>query len=288
MHLSAYLCPSRHGVWYFRWPLPRAEDQKRRTIRISLRTKCPDRAGDLARHLASCGRLMRENKTLARLRQDEMREMVRSYFTASLDRYVERLNDTGLPERSIDALRRELDVHEEAIGGFDDLSDLYLDAGLLDSFRASAGLTDAQWAENEADLRRELRKARRGQITELLSRLETLEGYSFAQPSRATPEPDKAPQRPSAPLRDVFEDFMAEHSPRWSAQMEQKARGFLAVMLEFFDPDRPSWSYPPCWPCRRGCRTGAQCRTGSARPSLRSAYRRRRSPVSRCRGPPRR
>ena len=32
---------------------------------------------------------------------------------------------------------------------------------------------------------------------------------------------------------------MAEHSPRWSAQMEQKARGFLAVMLEFFDPDRP-------------------------------------------------
>ena len=55
--------------------------------------------------------------------------MVRSYFTASLDRYVERLNDTGLPERSIDALRQELDVHEDAIGGFDDLSDQYLDAG---------------------------------------------------------------------------------------------------------------------------------------------------------------
>ena len=96
MQLPAYLCPSRHGVLYFRWPLPRAEDKKRRTIRISLRTKCPDRAGDLARHLASCGRLVRDNKALARLRQDGMREMVRSYFTASLDRYVERLNDTGL------------------------------------------------------------------------------------------------------------------------------------------------------------------------------------------------
>lgn len=182
---------------------------------------------------------MRENKTLAQLRQDEMREMVRSYFSASLDRYLERLNDTGLPDRSLEALRQELDVHEDAVGGFDDLSDLYLDAGTLGGFRASAGLTDAQWAENETNLRRELRKARRDQITELLSRVEALEGYSFAQPDQAASKPEKAAQRPSASLRDVFEDFMAEHSPRWSEQMDQKARGFLAVMLEFFDPDRP-------------------------------------------------
>lgn len=184
MKLSAYLSPSRHGVYYFRWPLPRAEDHKRRTVRISLRTKCPDRAGDLARHLASCGRLVRDNKTLARLRQDEMRDMVRSYFAASLDRYVERLNDTGLSERSLDALRQELDVHEDAIGGFDDLSDLYLDAGTLDSFRASAGLTEAQWAENEPSLRQEMRKARRDQIKAILSAAESLEGYSFTEPAR--------------------------------------------------------------------------------------------------------
>jgi arylamine N-acetyltransferase len=73
-----------------------------------------------------------------------MREMVRSYFAASLDRYLERLNDAGLSERSLDTLRQELDVHGDAIGGFDDLSDLYLDAGTLDGFRASAGLTKAQ------------------------------------------------------------------------------------------------------------------------------------------------
>jgi hypothetical protein len=63
MKLSAYLSPSRHGVYYFRWPLPECEHRKRQTVRISLRTKCPDRAGDLARYLASCGRLMRDNST---------------------------------------------------------------------------------------------------------------------------------------------------------------------------------------------------------------------------------
>ena len=84
MKLPAYLSPSRHGVWYFRWPLPVADGRRRSSLKISLRTKCPNRAGDLARHLASCGRLVRDNKTLARLRQDQMREVVRSYFTSSL------------------------------------------------------------------------------------------------------------------------------------------------------------------------------------------------------------
>lgn len=98
-----------------------------------------------------------------------------------LDRYVERLNDTGLPDRSREAPRQELDVHEDAIGGFDDLSELYLDAGSLDSFRASAGLTEAQWAENEPSLRQEMRKARRDQIKAILSTVESLEGYSFTE-----------------------------------------------------------------------------------------------------------
>lgn len=193
MKLSAYLSSSRHGVYYFRFPIPRAEDTRRRTVRISLKTKCPDRAGDLARYLASCGRLVRDNKTLARLRQDQMRDMVRSYFVASLDRYTEKLNDTGLSEQSLDLLRQELAVHEDAIGGTDDLSDLYLDP---DDFRASTGLTDAEWAENEPDLRRKMRKTRRDQIKALLSRAESLDGHSFAQP----PKPRQRHHRPALRL----------------------------------------------------------------------------------------
>lgn len=233
MKLSAFLSPSRHGVYYFRWPLPRSEQRQRSTIRVSLRTKCPDRAGDLARYLASCGRLIRGNSDLARLRQDEMRDMVRSYFTASLDRYVERLNDTGLPDRSLDLLRQELAAHEDAAEGHDDLSDLFLDP---DAFRASAGLTDAQWAENAPSLRREMRKARRDQIRAILSAAEGLEGYSFTEPAQTPPAP---PQARSVALGAAIEDFMAEHSPQWSDQMAARARAFLSVLVEYFGPDRP-------------------------------------------------
>ena len=104
-----------------------------------------------------------------------MREMVRSYFTASLDRYVDRLNDTGLPDRSLEALRQELAAHGDAAEGHDDLSGLLLDP---DAFRASAGLTEAQWTENEPSLRQEMRNARRDQIKSILSTAESLEGRS--------------------------------------------------------------------------------------------------------------
>lgn len=236
MKLSAYLSPSRHGVYYFRWPLPQAEDQRRKTVRVSLRTKCPNHAGDLARYLASCGRLVRGNKTLARLRQDQMREMVRSYFVASLDRYVEQLNDTGMPDQTIDLLKQELDVHEEAIGGFDDLPDHYLDAGVIDDFRVNTSLSEADWAENEPDLRREMRKARRDQIAAFLNRAESLDGYSLSEPSKTSPS---KPQARSASLGATIEDFMTEHSPQWSGEMEKKARSYLAVALEYFRPERP-------------------------------------------------
>ena len=97
MMLSSYLSPSRHGVYYFRWPLPAsARCSGRGSLRLSLRKRCPNRAGDLARYLASCGRLIRDNRALAGLRRDEIREKVQAYFKAQLDQYIERLERRGL------------------------------------------------------------------------------------------------------------------------------------------------------------------------------------------------
>lgn len=98
MKLSSYLSPSRHGVYYFRWPLPLTENHSRQTIKVSLRTKCPDRAGDLARHLASSGRIIRDNSNLARYKRNEVREMVRTYFQAQLEQYIRWIEDVLVTE----------------------------------------------------------------------------------------------------------------------------------------------------------------------------------------------
>lgn len=236
MKLTAYLSCSRHGIYYFRWPVPHCDGRVRSTVRLSLSTKCPVRAGDLARHLASCGRLVRDNKTLAKLRQDQIREMVRSYFSTALDRYTERLNDTGWPKEQIDLLRHELDAHKDDSSGSDDLSNVILDTVSLGGFQSFTKISASDWTENEQDLRREMRKGRRDQIEAFLSRAERLESYSY---SDIAEPPAMPPAARIASLGDIFDDFMAEHSPQWSKQMQGKARGFLSVVIEYFGREYP-------------------------------------------------
>ena len=113
MKLSVYLSLSRHGVFYFRWPLPRTDRNCRPTVRISLRTRCPDRAGTLARYLASYGQITRDNKELARLRQDKVRELVRAYFSAQLDQYLEWINSRGLSPNALKDAQSEMLDHAD-------------------------------------------------------------------------------------------------------------------------------------------------------------------------------
>ena len=165
-----------------------------------------------------------------------MREMVRRYFAKALDGYIARLNNTGWTAAQLDMLKKELEIHEDAIGGFDDVSDIYLDAGTIDGFRAVAKLSDQAWAENEPVLRQELRKARRDQIKAFLSHAESHDTYSFGQGGFAPLSPS---QGRSVALGAAIDDFVTEHSPQWSAEMTKKAKSYLAVLLEYFGPDRP-------------------------------------------------
>jgi hypothetical protein len=113
MKLSSYLSLSRHGIFYFRWPLPHTDPDRRPSIKISLRTRCPVRAGTLARYLASCGEFTRGSKELARLRQDKLRELVRSYFNVQLAQYLEWINRRGLSLTAVEDARSEMMDHED-------------------------------------------------------------------------------------------------------------------------------------------------------------------------------
>jgi hypothetical protein len=57
MRLAAYLTASRHGIFYFRYPLPIANHptQKRGHVKVSLSTREPRLARHLARLLSVAG-----------------------------------------------------------------------------------------------------------------------------------------------------------------------------------------------------------------------------------------
>ncbi|WP_412506649.1 hypothetical protein [Roseovarius sp. SYSU LYC5161] len=81
-----------------------------------------------------------------------------------------------------------------------------------------------------------MRKARRDQIRGLLSRAESLEGYSFTEHAQTAPKPSQAR---SASLSAAIADFKAEHGPQWSQEMRNKADAYLGLLVEHFGPDRP-------------------------------------------------
>ncbi len=60
---------------------------------------------------------MRDRHDLAHLRQDEIRSLVRDYFQTMLDRYLEKMNDTGFARQSIEHMKDEISVHENAAEG---------------------------------------------------------------------------------------------------------------------------------------------------------------------------
>lgn len=234
MMLSSYLSPSRHGAYYFRWPIPPSKEGKRTTVRISLRTRCPDRAGDLARHLASCGRILRENNALAGLRQSEIREKVQTYFKAQLDQYLDWLDRRGLSKNALEDVRCEMLDHESYLD-MEMESDQYLP---VKPFLRKSGLTAKDWQASQPMMQRELRKGRRDLLRAVLEAAERLEHYSYDDAPAIAPAAPAPALPTSSPLGVAVDDFIAEHSRQWVPKTIGQNRAYLNILVEYFGPDR--------------------------------------------------
>lgn len=231
MKLSTYLSLSRHGVFYFRWPLPRTDSNCRHTIRISLRTRCPVRAGTLARYLASCGEITRDNNELGRLRQDKLRELVRGYFDKQLGQYIEWINNRGLSENAREDVRCELSDHEYHL---DDRSPSlqYLPVA---RFQRSMDVSDEDWIDSLPNAITELRKGRRDMLRAVLEAAERGDRYLYRTDAAEAAMP---PVPASAALGQAVEDFMAEHSRQWPVKTAKQVRAYLNILIEYFGADR--------------------------------------------------
>ena len=235
MKLSSYLSPSRHGVFYFRWPLPALEGHQRATVRISLRTRCPDRAGDLARHLASYGRLIQENKTLTGLRRDEIHKKVTAFFKAQLDQYLNWLDRRGLSKNALADAREEMLDHDCMVD-LEAMDTQYLPVA---RFKRKMTISDDVWNASQPQITTELRKGRRDMLRRVLEAAERLEHYSYEDNATALAPAAAAPALPSSsPLSVAVDDFIAEQSRQWAGKTIGQNRAYLNVLVEYFGPDR--------------------------------------------------
>jgi integrase len=120
MRNPTYLVQSRHGVFYFRWPLPasRHPDKRRSDVRLSLGTRQPPVALMLARALAVGGLRLDTGRPKA-MRYDEMRRHVLDHFQTRLDNLREQIAAHGPPDEYTQAaMRNSRSIADEAPGDF--------------------------------------------------------------------------------------------------------------------------------------------------------------------------
>ena len=99
MRRATYLDTSRHGVFYFRWPVPATlhPQHKRLSIRVSLETRCPVTAQWLSRLLVLAGQSPQARATHHSMRYDEVRQHVQGYFRDMLTQFKNELAAEGPP-----------------------------------------------------------------------------------------------------------------------------------------------------------------------------------------------
>ena len=97
MRLAAYLCTSRHGIYYFRFPVPTDSYRggSRSHIKLSLGTRDPREALKISRFLGAAGQSVISQPKVRSMRYEDMRNHVRDHFIDMLQKFRDRTADEG-------------------------------------------------------------------------------------------------------------------------------------------------------------------------------------------------
>lgn len=250
MRLAAYLSTSRHGIFYFRYPLPTAchPARKRGHVKMSLATRERKQAGQFARLLAVAGQsLLSQPKVLA-MRYDQMRRHVQEHFSQMLRDFRERSDADGpLTEAHLHALKASQMQATCAVGDWLDLTQYDDATALVRAFCDRRGIEEIPQGEKASLLAAELQKGYREYAALALEHVAAFDKLSLDPQAPTSAEvvlvevarPANTAQ--SLPLADVLSRYFdeLERTKALAAKTESEKRDALALMAEL------SGSKPP-------------------------------------------
>jgi hypothetical protein len=164
MRLAAYLCTSRHGIFYFRFPIPMDchPTGGRGHVKISLGTREPRTATRLARLLAVAAQSILSAPKVLAMRYDAIREHVRDHFGQLLRKFRERCDAKGpVDEFTLDALKAGLAFAEDDADSFTSVIHTDGATGLLREFCEIRGISEEMEGRERALMVSEFQKGYR-------------------------------------------------------------------------------------------------------------------------------
>lgn len=214
VRLAAYLSASRHGIFYFRWPIPANlhPARKRTHVKVSLGTRSPVAARNLSRVLAVAGQSRIAQASVRAMRYDEIRDYVRAHFRELLARAEDHIGENGqLTAAQVDAFKANAGLAEADADEWAGWTHREGADGLIRDFCARHGIAEGDLTPaNRVTLVDELRKGQRSYAKAALEYNSGLDHLDLATPE---PRPEMASAEAAVPVvgyRDVLDRYFTE------------------------------------------------------------------------------
>lgn len=214
MRLHSYLSVSRHGIYYFRYPITTEDTRKRSSKRISLKTRHPETAKSYALRLRSFYITLKENGIFADMEIDRIHTLIVEHFDDMYRRGIEHINQNGFSTDSRNS-------HKEAIRRlkFDiktndgNALDMYTQ---IDGFKQTSRMSNAVYEQHSQVILPLLREFALKYFTKAIEYGDAknkIELDRVLSPSNVdTIENSMVPQQDRIPLKQAIKEFIEERS----------------------------------------------------------------------------
>lgn len=237
MLATTHLTTSRHGLYYFRFPIPaRLHPQhKQLSIRLSLNTRCPKEALQLVQLLRYAGDNLLRYGGIKHMNYQAIRDLLHQHFKDRLEQHQQAIasygalpaiNKTALQNShafAVDALKRG---DYSFVGSDEDMG------RLIDAY----ALPIKPETKEYGMLRTEFLKAFRDYCSAALDTDKATETYDF---SMASPAFTKAVKAKPKKLIDAVETYCKEklRLKQWRQHVERDYRSQFNLLLEYLGQD---------------------------------------------------
>ena len=190
MFIPSYLARSRHGVFYFRWPLAVAIHARRKpsTLKISLHTRDPKQALRLSLILSNVGQVLASYGAVCGMKYEEVRRLLSAHFNQLLAQRKLQIAETGrLTQLEASILQSSLGLAQQAVEDGGPLLPGGNDSETINRFIAKYDLSVEPGTAAYTHLCTETKRAYRDYCAAVLDYVRSLDDYEF--PSRPSAHP---------------------------------------------------------------------------------------------------
>ena len=235
MRHAAYLSTSRHGIFYFRLPIPPRlhPNHKNTDVRLSLGTRCPRAASRLSRLLIIAGQSMLARPIVQSMKYPDIRQHVQNHFRDRLAKFKIGVAESDpISDERLLGLKAVIGAAESDQQTFLNYTYIDDDERLLREFCEQEGITETLTSEDRRLILHDFQKAYLQHAKAALAHNANYSEFDLENKPLATPCNNVEDTKPNDRLNDVADSHILEgqRSGLWMAKTVTEKRDALKLL----------------------------------------------------------